>query len=157
MGAFKMGTLDHIHLMVPDRYEAARWYAENLGFEIVEAYEEWARVEGGPLHVSADGGRSGLALFEIGPGTPTFKIEIGVAFAVDAKTFVGFAEGLGERKLSDGRGGRLKASSVVDHDLCYAFYFQDPYGNAFELDCYDHAAVKRDLVKKHGISPVRFW
>ena len=58
MSAFKMGSLDHIHLMVPDRYEAARWYAENLGFEIVEAYEEWAQVEGGPLHVSADGGRS---------------------------------------------------------------------------------------------------
>ena len=53
MTHFKMGTLDHIHLMVPDRYEAARGYAENLGFEIVAEYEEWARVDGGPLQVSA--------------------------------------------------------------------------------------------------------
>ena len=157
MPAFKMGSLDHIHLMVPDRYGAARWYAENLGFEIVGEYEEWARVDGGPLHLSADGGRSGIALFEIREGTPTSKIEIGVAFAVDAPTFVAFAEGVAERELSDGLGGRLTPSDVVDHDLCYAFYFQDPYGNAFELDCYDHAAVKRDLVEKKGITPVRFW
>ena len=39
-----MGTLDHIHLMVPDRYEAARWYVENLGFEIVEEYEFAVRI-----------------------------------------------------------------------------------------------------------------
>ena len=125
--------------------------------KIVEEYEEWARVDGGPLHVSADGGRSGLALFAIGEGTPSFKIEIGVAFAVDAASFVAFAEGLGERELSDGRGGRISAVSIVDHDLCYAFYFQDPFGNAFELDCYDHAAVNRTFVEKQGITPVRFW
>ena len=157
MSAFKMGSLDHMHLMVPDRYEAACWYAENLGFEIVEEYEEWARVDGGPLHVSADGGRSGVALFEIREEHPAFKVEIGVAFAVDAPTFMAFADGLAERELSDGRGGQIAPSSVVDHDLCYAFYFQDPYGNAFELDCYDHAALKRDLVEKWGITPVRFW
>ena len=106
---------------------------------------------------SADGGGSGLALFEIQEGTPTFKIEIGVAFAVGAPTFVAFAEGVAERELSDGRGGWLTPLDVVDNDLCCAFYFQDPYGNAFELDCYDHAAVKRDLVEKQGITPVRFW
>lgn len=157
MKAFKMGSLDHIHLMVPDRYEAAAWYAEHLGFEVVEPYEVWAKVEGGPLHLSADGGRSGLALFERGAGHPDFKIEIGVAFAVDAESFVAFASNLEERELSDGRGGRIRADSVVDHDLCYAFYFEDPYGNAFELDCYDHAAVKRMLVDAQGISPIRFW
>ena len=157
MSPFRMGSLDHIHLMVPDRYEAARWYSQKLGFEIVEEYEDWARVEGGPLHISADGGRSGLALFEIGPETPRFKIEVGVAFAVDPGSFIAFAEELGERELPDGRGGRLTAASIVDHDLCYAFYFEDPFGNAFELDCYDHAAIKRDLVEKRGLTPVRFW
>ncbi|MFP8876160.1 MAG: hypothetical protein VCB99_04460 [Myxococcota bacterium] len=45
----------------------------------------------------------------------------------------------------------------MDHDLCCAFYFQDPCGNTFELDCYDHARVKRDLVEAQGIQPVRFW
>ena len=34
MSPFRMGSLDPIHLMVPDRYEVARGYAQNLGFEI---------------------------------------------------------------------------------------------------------------------------
>jgi hypothetical protein len=35
---------------------------------------------------------------------------------------------------------------VVDHDLCYDQYFQDPYGNGLELDCYEYAKVKKDLI-----------
>ena len=157
MTTFRMGSLDHMHLMVPNRHEAAEWYRENLGFEIIDAYQEWADVEGGPLHISADGGRSGLALFEAGGPHANTKLLLGVAFQVDSAAFIAFAESLQERELLESDGSRLGLASIVDHDLCYAFYFNDPYGNAFELDCYDHAAVKRDLVKKHGISPVRFW
>src|SRR6185295_7342325 len=39
---FRMGRLDHVHIRVPDRAEAARWYSEHLGFEPVGAYEFWA-------------------------------------------------------------------------------------------------------------------
>jgi catechol-2,3-dioxygenase len=47
---FRMGRLDHVHIRVPDRAEAARWYASNLGFEPAAAYEFWATgFEGGPL------------------------------------------------------------------------------------------------------------
>lgn len=34
---FRIRRLDHVHIRVPDRAEAARWYAENLGFEPVDA------------------------------------------------------------------------------------------------------------------------
>ncbi|MDQ1456110.1 MAG: hypothetical protein QOH28_1730, partial [Actinomycetota bacterium] len=37
-----MGRLDHVHIRVPDRAEAAAWYAEHLGFEPVEKYDFWA-------------------------------------------------------------------------------------------------------------------
>lgn len=157
MTTFKMGSLDHNHLTVSDRYKAAAWYQENLGFEIVDAYQDWAEVEGGPLHISADGGRSGLALFEASEAHPHAPLSSGIAFSVDCATFVSFAESLKDRELPDSHGSRLELGSVVDHDHCYAFYFDDPYGNAFELDCYEHAAVKRALVDKHGITPVRFW
>ena len=157
MGQFKMGSLDHMHLVVPDRHEAAAWFERNLGFEIVDAYREWAEVEGGPLHVSADGGQSGLALFQAQAGHPISQISIGIAFQVDAKSFVNFAHGLDGSEIRNSEGEALSAASVVDHDLCYAFYFQDPWDNAFELDCYDHARVKRDLVEAQGIQPVRFW
>ncbi len=40
-----------MHLLVPDRQEAARWYQKNLGFEVVGEYAAWAELEGGPLHI----------------------------------------------------------------------------------------------------------
>ena len=156
MNGFSMGTLDHMHLMVPDRYEAARWFQKNLGFEIVEKYRAWAEVAGGPLHISADGGRSALALFERGQH-PEFKVETAVAFRVGAEEFVTFGNELASIELRDAGGKPLEPASVVDHDLCYAYYFQDPYGNSFELDCYEYERVKRDLIEKKGITPVRFW
>lgn len=153
MADFRMGSLDHLHLLVPDRYEAARWYKENLGFEIVERYKLWADV-GGPLHISADGGRSGLALFERGQHA---HIKAEVAFRVGAKEFIAFAESLQSSNIRGASREPLKAESVVDHDLCYAFYFQDPYGNEFELDCYEYDEVRRDLIERLGITPIRFY
>ncbi|RZV44701.1 MAG: hypothetical protein EX269_11260 [Acidimicrobiales bacterium] len=51
---FKMGRLDHVHIRVPDRAEAARWYAEYLGFEPVTKFDFWATgFDGGPLQISA--------------------------------------------------------------------------------------------------------
>ena len=35
MGVFKMGTLDHIHRMVPDRYEAERDLVQKHGITAV--------------------------------------------------------------------------------------------------------------------------
>ena len=39
---FRMGRLDHVHIRVPDRDEAAAWYARHLGFEPVEQFDFWA-------------------------------------------------------------------------------------------------------------------
>jgi hypothetical protein len=80
-----------------------------------------------------------------------------VAFRVRAGEFVAFADNLSSANLRGMNGQPLKRESVVDHDLCYAYYFQDPYGNRFELDCYDYDEVRRDLVEQHSIIPVRFW
>jgi catechol 2,3-dioxygenase-like lactoylglutathione lyase family enzyme len=67
-----MGRYDHVHIRVPDRAEAAPCYAEHLGFEPVEAYDFWATgFEGGSLQISADGGRTTLALFEATDTHPT--------------------------------------------------------------------------------------
>jgi len=39
---FRMGVLDHVHIIVGDRREAAEWYGEQLGFEPVDEYKFWA-------------------------------------------------------------------------------------------------------------------
>ncbi len=38
-----MGRLDHVHIRVPDRTAAARWYLEHLGFEPVDTFLSFAR------------------------------------------------------------------------------------------------------------------
>ena len=78
---FRMGRLDHVHIRVPDREAAAKWYADYLGFEVVERFEFWAKgFEGGPLQISADGGQTMLALFEASDGHPMMPQATGVAF-----------------------------------------------------------------------------
>ena len=34
---------------------------------------------------------------------------------------------------------------VVDHDLSYSIYFDDPDGNKLELTCYDHDYLKSKI------------
>ncbi len=111
---FRMGRLDHVHIRVPDRAEAAAWYSEHLGFEPVERFDFWASgFEGGPLQISADGGRTMLALFEAGDGHPMIPQQTGIAFSVDASDFAEFARSL--PCGIDGSAGRpLMPTDVID-------------------------------------------
>lgn len=154
---FRMGSLDHVHIRVPNRAEAARWYAEHLGFEPVERFDFWATdVEGGPLQISADGGRTMLALFEASEGHPMIPQRTGVAFSVDADTFIAFTRSL-PGAIESPRGTALIPNDVVDFDLCWAFDLVDPWGNQYELNCYDYDAIKSQLIDADGIEPTRYW
>lgn len=154
---FRMGRLDHVHIRVPDRAEAAAWYARHLGFEPVAEYEFWATgFEGGPLQISADGGRTTLALFEASDGHPMIAQQTGVAFSVDVEAFALFARSLpGEILAPAGR--PLEADDLVDFDLCWAYDLTDPWGNQYELNCYDYDRVRAELVEPDGITPQRYW
>jgi catechol 2,3-dioxygenase-like lactoylglutathione lyase family enzyme len=152
-----MGQLDHVHIRVRDRDAAAQWYAQHLGFEPVERFGFWAdAVDRGPLQISADGGATSLALFESGPGHPMTPQLAGVAFSVDAPTFVAFARSL-PNGICHPDGEPLTADYLVDFDLCFAYDLADPWGNRYELNCYDHEAVRSLLVDGDGIVPVRYW
>lgn len=152
-----MGRLDHVHIRVPDRTEASRWYAAHLGFEPVEAYDFWASgIEGGPLQISADGGATTLALFEAGDGHPMIPQQTGVAFSVDAASFMSFARSL-PGEIDHPSGARLQITDLVDFDLCWAYDLVDPWGNQYELNCYDHARVRSELVEADGVDVVRYW
>ncbi len=154
---FRMGNLDHVHIRVPDRAVAAAWYAEHLGFEPVPEYDFWATgIPGGPLQISADGGRTMLALFEAGHGHPMIAQETGIAFSVDAESFVSFARSLpGEINTPHGRA--LAPDDVIDFDLCWAFELADPWGNRYELNCYDYDRIRIELIEVDAITPARYW
>lgn len=152
-----MGSLDHVHIRVPDRVEAARWYSAHLGFDSVERFDFWASdVEGGPLQISADGGRTMLALFEASERAPMTPQRTGVAFSVDAQTFTAFARSL-PGEIQNPLGQPLTANDVVDFDLCWAFDLVDPWGNLYELNCYEYDAIKTGLIDADGIEPGRKW
>jgi catechol 2,3-dioxygenase-like lactoylglutathione lyase family enzyme len=154
---FRMGRLDHVHIRVPDRAEAARWYAEHLGFEPVAAYDFWASgFEGGPLQISADGGQTTLALFEVSDGHPMVRQQTGVAFSVDADAFIAFARSLPCGIDAPG-GDPLAVTDLIDFDLCWAFDLVDPWGNLYELNCYEYARVKAELIEPDAVETVRYW
>ena len=146
-----------MHIRVPDRAEAAAWYAEHLGFEPVERFDFWAKgFEGGPLQISADGGQTMLALFEASERSPMIPQQTGVAFSVDAESYIAFTRAL-PGSICNPSGEPLVPNDMVDFDMCWAFDFADPWGNRYELNCYDYARIASDLVKADGIEPRRYW
>jgi len=152
-----MGRLHHVHIRVPDRKAAAAWYAEHLGFDPVEKYDFWAKgIEGGPLQISADGGATTLALFEASEGHPMVAQETGVAFNVDAETFIALTRSL-PGEINSPLGRPLAPNDVIDFDMCWAFDFADPWGNQYELNCYDYERIKSELIEADGIAAVRYW
>lgn len=152
-----MGRLDHVHIRVPNRDQAASWYREHLGFEPARRFDFWAKaVDGGPLQISADGGRTSLALFEASEGHPMVPQATGVAFSVDAEAFMDFARSL-PGEIESIRGSALAIDDVVDFDLCWAYELADPWGNRYELNCYEYDRIKSELIEADGVEPVRYW
>ena len=139
---FKVEQLDHVHVYVADQYEAAVWYKEVLGLDILAEHESWAR-EGGPLTISSDGGNTCLALFqrarEAGAAVST------IAFRVRGESFIAFLAGLEEREVLDEHGRRVTGGDVVDHDHSFSLYFCDPYGNPYELTTYEYRYVSERI------------
>lgn len=141
---FRVQQIDHVELNVPDQYEAAEWYRQVFGLEIMEDFEYWA--QDGPLMVSSDGGHTKLALFKGDP--PGFKRPQGfqrVAFHVDGEGFLTFLGRLAEHPVYDHDGRKAYKLDVVDHDLSYSLYFCDPYGNRYEVTTYDYETVEESM------------
>jgi catechol 2,3-dioxygenase-like lactoylglutathione lyase family enzyme len=154
---FRMGRLDHVHIRVPDRAKAARWYAEHLGFEPVASFDFWATgFEGGPLQISADGGHTMLALFETSAGHPMAPHQTGVAFTVNADSFMSFAHSL-PCGIDNPHGDPLGLADLVDYDMCWAFDLADPWGNLYELNCYDYERIRTELVEACEVQADRKW
>ena len=141
-----VGPIDHIELFVPDRHEAAAWYKQALGLEVVEECRHWSDNPQGPLMISSDGGTTKLALFT---GEPQRTRETSgfhrVAFSLDARGFLAFVNRVGALQLQDHRGRPVDADAIVDHRQAYSIYFVDPYGHRLEVTTYDYEAVRAAL------------
>lgn len=82
--------------------------------------------------------------------------QTGVAFSVDADTFMAFARSL-PCGIDNPRREPLRLNDLVDFDMCWAFDLVDPWGNQYELNCYDYDRVRAELVEADAVEAVRYW
>lgn len=138
---FRVQQIDHVEVFVPDRREAARWYGEVLGLQILLLHEDWAEDPRGPLMISSDDGATMVALFQGEPPGASLSVgHVRVAFRVDGPGFLRFLDRAPGLPLHDQQGNRA-APRVRDHDKAFSAYFCDPWGNRYEVTTYDHAAI----------------
>ena len=147
--SFRVKQIDHVELFVPDRYAAARWYEEIFGLEIVREVEHWANDPRGPLMISSDGGNTKLALFEGKPrGTRETAGHHRVAFRVDGQGFLAFLDRFKKHHVFAEDGKPQTSLEVIDHDSAYSVYCCDPYGNRYEVTCYEYEFLKNQLARR---------
>src|SRR5258708_15428163 len=146
----RVHRIDHIKVSVPDRYEAARWYQEVFGLRILHgpAWDAAAALPDGPLFLSVDETMDGtkVALLEgepVGEHPPVGMTR--AAFSVPAESFLRFLDRLQELALYNEARERLTRRHVVDQWIAWSLYFNDPYGNRYELLTYDYEPVQRQV------------
>ena len=127
--ALKLDRVDHIHVYVPDRPAAEKWYRDVLGFQRNAKLEEWA-VPHGPLMLCNESGSVMLSVFER-PIEPNRAV---IAFGVSGNEFMEWLEHLGN--VLD------EAPQPVDHGVSWSIYFYDLDRNPFEITTYDYEVVK---------------
>lgn len=147
---FKVEQIDHVHVYVADRREAAEWYRRVLGLVVLKEDETFDEDDDGPVTVSSDGGSTSLALFRAPEGAGRFARRQTVAFRVGGAGFLEFLHRLESLEVAGADGRRLGAGDVVDHDYCFSVYFKDPDGNPYELTTYDYDLVRRWLGASTG-------
>ena len=150
LSPFSIHRIDHIKVSVPDRSAAAAWYQDVFGLRVLRgpAWDAAAALPGGPLFLGVDDDVDGAKVVLL-EGDPLGKHpSIGLtraAFSVDAASFLRFLDRLDELALFDEVGARLTRDHLVDQWIAWSLYFNDPYGNRYELLTYDYDAVKRQV------------
>jgi catechol 2,3-dioxygenase-like lactoylglutathione lyase family enzyme len=120
----KLKNIDHIHVFVPDRQQALDWYSTILGLEPIKSLLFWAN--GGPLTIGNDDDSIHIALFE---GEPNNNQSV-IAFNTTGEDFINW-----HKRINNALNCSIE---VDDHSVSFSIYFNDPYGNPYEITSYDY-------------------
>ena len=120
----KLLNIDHIHVFVSDRQEALDWYNNIFGLQPSEKII--SLPQSGPIIIRNDEDSINIAIFK---GEPQGNRSV-IAFSVTGEEFINFYNTI-RHSLND----NLKA---VDHSSQFSIYFEDPYGNPYEVTSYDY-------------------
>ena len=147
---FIVQRLDHISVLVPDRQEAAQWYQRVFGLKPLHGrvFDLAVSMPDGPLFLGSDDDLNSVKVALLVGEPLGDHAPIGVtrvAFGVDAASFLLFLDRLDELALVNDKGERVTRDHIVDQWIGWSLFFNDPYGNRFELDTYDYEAVQTQL------------
>ena len=120
----KLKNIDHIHVFVPERQQALDWYSTILSLEPIKSLLFWAKD--GPLMIGNDDGTIRIALFE---GEPINNRSV-IAFNTTGKDFINW-----HKRINNALNGSIE---VDDQSVSFLIYFEDPYGNPYEITSYDY-------------------
>ena len=113
-----------------------------MGFNIVPEFKDWSNDPMGPLTISADNGKTGIALFERDFKKEWINV---VAFHISGDNFLKFFKTVSSSNYFDRKGKPIKAFESIDHKFSYSIYFSDPHGNPYELTTHDYDTVVAGL------------
>ena len=130
----KLQIIDHIHVFVPDRQKALDWYSAILGFKPVNRLLFWAKT--GPLTIGNEEGSIQIALFE---GEPDNNRSV-IAFNATGEEFINW-----HKRINN---GLSKVIEVDDHSVSFSIYFEDSYGNPYEITSYDYEILSNNYKGK---------
>ena len=144
MTDFSIQDVDHIEMFVSDREKAAKWYEEIFGLKPIKELDVWSKI--GPLFIGTENREVTLALMN---GKKDIDGSINrMAFKTTGLQFLDFLNRIDEMGLFFLK-EKVTKEQVVDHDLSYSIYFDDPDGNKLELTCYDHEYLKSKIKSAH--------
>ena len=130
----KLQHIDHIHVFVPNRQDALDWYSNILGLEPIERLLFWAKSD--PLTVGNDEGSIHIALFE---GKPNNNRSV-IAFNTTGEEFI-----VWHKRINNALSGIIE---VDDHRVSFSIYFEDLYGNLYEITSYEYEILSNHYNKK---------
>ena len=137
---FSIEDIDHIEMFVSDREKAAKWYEEIFGLKPIKELEMWSKI--GPLFI---GNKDRSVTLAIMKGKKENDGSINrMAFRTTGEKFVEFLNRVDSLDLFFLQ-EKITKAQVVDHDLSYSIYFDDPDGNKLELTCYDYDYLKSKI------------
>ncbi len=128
--------IDHCHLNVDNLAQAAEWYKNILGFNIVPELAFWDEGKG-PLTLEDSAATTRLALFE------RQGISNGIAFAATGEQFMAWLAHFAQHNIK---------TIVADHTVTYSVYFKDNSGNNHEITSHDYSYISATIDKSILVS-----
>jgi len=137
---FSIEDIDHIEMFVSDREKAAKWYEKIFGLKPIKKLETWSKI--GPFFIGTEDRSVTLAIMN-GKKENNGSINR-MAFRTAGEKFVDFLNRVDDLNLFFLQ-EKVTKEQVVDHDLSYSIYFDDPDGNKLELTSYDYDYLKSNI------------